>query len=41
MDLIEPISFIFGVMVGITGCYMVSDLVYSKDTENENEADDV
>lgn len=35
MDLIEPISFIFGVLVGITCCYMVSDLVFSKDTENE------
>lgn len=35
MDLIEPISFLFGVLVGITGCYMVSDLVFTKETENE------
>jgi len=37
MDLIEPISFMFGVLVGVTGCYMVSDLVFSKDTENETD----
>lgn len=37
MDLIEPISFVFGVLVGVTGCYMVSDLVFSKDTENETD----
>ena len=37
MDLIEPISFVFGVIVGITACYSVSDLVFSKDTNNEGE----
>lgn len=35
MDLVEPISFIFGVIVGITACYAVSDLVFSKETKNE------
>ena len=37
MDLIEPISFVFGMVVGIAGCYMVSDLVFSKETEHEND----
>lgn len=37
MDLIEPISFVFGVLVGVSGCYMVSDLIFSKDTENESD----
>lgn len=37
MDLIEPISFIFGVLVGVTACYMVSDLVFSKETEHEGD----
>lgn len=37
MDLIEPISFVFGVIVGITACYSVSDLVFSKDSKNEGE----
>lgn len=36
MDLIEPISFLFGVLVAITACYMVSDLVFSKETKNES-----
>ena len=35
MDLIEPISFAFGFLVAITAVYSVSDLVFSKDTENE------
>jgi len=35
MDLIEPISFSFGFFVAITLCYSVSDLVFSKDTNNE------
>ena len=35
MDLIEPVSFTFGVLVAVTLCYSVSDLVFSKDTENE------
>lgn len=35
MDLLEPISFLFGIMVGVTACYSVSDLVFSKETENE------
>lgn len=39
MDLIEPISFVFGLLVGITGCYMVSDLVFSKETTNESDND--
>lgn len=37
MNLIEPISFTFGVLVGITACYSVSDLVFPKETENEND----
>ena len=37
MDLIEPISFIFGVMVGVTACYSVSDLVFSKETGHEGD----
>lgn len=38
MDLlVEPISFLFGVMVGVTACYSVSDLVFSKETENESD----
>ena len=37
MDLLEPISFLFGIMVGVTACYSVSDLVFSKETENEND----
>ena len=37
MDLIEPISFIFGVLVGVTCCYAVSDLVFSKETEHESD----
>lgn len=37
MDLLEPISFVFGVMVGVTACYSVSDLVFSKETENEGD----
>lgn len=37
MDLIEPISFIFGLMVGVTACYSVSDLVFSKETKNEGD----
>jgi hypothetical protein len=35
MDLIEPVSFSFGLFVGIVACYSVSDLVFSKDTNNE------
>ena len=38
MDLIEPISFVFGVLVGLVACYSVSDLVFSKETENESDA---
>lgn len=37
MDLIEPISFIFGMMVGVTAYYSVSDLVFSKETEHEGD----
>ncbi len=37
MDLIEPTSFVFGIMVGIFACYCVSDLVFSKETENERD----
>jgi hypothetical protein len=37
MDLIEPVSFVFGVIVGITACYAVSDLVFSKETKNERD----
>lgn len=37
MDLIEPISFIFGALVGITACYAVSDLVFSKETDHEGD----
>jgi len=37
MDLIEPISFVFGLLVGIVACYSVSDLVFSKETENESD----
>jgi len=37
MDLIEPISFVFGVLIGVSGCYMVSDLVFSKETEHESD----
>lgn len=37
MDLIEPISFVFGVLVGVACCYSVSDLVFSKDTEHETD----
>lgn len=37
MDLLEPISFLFGVLVGVTSCYMVSDLVFSKETEHESD----
>jgi hypothetical protein len=37
MDLIEPISFVFGVISGITACYAVSDLVFSKETSNERD----
>lgn len=36
MDLIEPVSFTFGVLVGVVACYMVSDLVFSKETDNES-----
>lgn len=35
MDLIEPISFLFGLIVGVTACYSVSDLIFSKETNNE------
>ena len=37
MDLIEPISFVFGVLVGVTACYSISDLVFSKETEHETD----
>jgi hypothetical protein len=37
MDLIEPVSFVFGLLVGVVACYSVSDLVFSKETENEND----
>ena len=37
MDLIEPVSFAFGVLVGITACCSVHDLVFSKETENESD----
>lgn len=37
MDLIEPISFCFGFLVAITLCYAVSDLVFSKETDNETD----
>jgi len=37
MDLIEPVSFVFGVIVGVTAVTFVSDLVFSKETENEND----
>lgn len=40
MDLIEPVSFSFGVLVAITACYMVSDLVFSKETDNESSDND-
>jgi hypothetical protein len=35
MDLIEPISFTFGFLMAVVACYAVSDLVFSKDTDNE------
>jgi hypothetical protein len=37
MDLIEPVSFVFGVIVGVTAVTFVSDLVFSKETENESD----
>ena len=37
MDLLEPISFVFGAMVGVVACYSVSDLVFSKETDNESD----
>lgn len=37
MDLIEPISFTFGVIVAVTACYAVSDLVFSKETKHEGD----
>ena len=37
MDLIEPVSFSFGFLVAITLCYSVHDLVFSKETDNEND----
>lgn len=37
MDLIEPISFVFGVLVTITAVCSVHDLVFSKETENESD----
>lgn len=37
MDLIEPMSFLFGFLVAVTLCYSVSDLVFSKETENEGD----
>lgn len=37
MDLIEPVSFAFGLICGITACYAVSDLVFSKETKNERD----
>jgi hypothetical protein len=36
MDLIEPVSFLFGVLVAITAVCSVHDLVFSKETENES-----
>lgn len=37
MDLIEPTSFVFGFFVAVVLCYSVSDLVFSKETENEGD----
>ena len=37
MDLIEPISFILGVISGIVACYSVSDLVFSKGINYESD----
>lgn len=37
MDLIEPVSFTLGLLVAITACYAVSDLVFSKETKNERD----
>jgi len=37
MDLIEPISFTFGVIVAITACYAVSDLVFTKESKHERD----
>lgn len=39
MDLIEPISFTFGVIVAITACYAVSDLVFTKESKHERDED--
>jgi hypothetical protein len=39
MDLFEPYSLVFGIIVGVTACYALSDLVFPK--ESENERDDV
>ena len=39
MDLFEPYSLVFGIIVGITACYALSDLVFPK--ESENESDDI
>lgn len=35
MNLIEPISFLLGAVVGVVACYSVSDLVFSKETDHE------
>ena len=37
MDLIEPVSFTFGVIVAITACYAVSDLVFTKESKHERD----
>lgn len=37
MDLIEPISFTFGVIVAITACYAVSDIVFTKESKHERD----
>ena len=37
MDLIEPVSFTLGVLVAVTACYAVSDLVFSKETKHERD----
>lgn len=38
MNLIEPMSFVMGAIVGVIACYSVSDLVFAKETEHEEEA---
>ena len=37
MDLIEPVSFTLGLLVAVTACYAVSDLVFTKESKHERD----